>query len=90
VREIIREARHFYTRALLAANLHGVRKGERLDAIPGAPPGLSDPPRACSFGPRCRFAEARCLAARPPEVFLNEGRLVRCILAEPARLDSVH
>jgi peptide/nickel transport system ATP-binding protein len=90
VREIMREPRHPYTRALLAANLHGVRKGERLDAIPGAPPALSDPPRACSFAPRCRFAETRCIAERPPEVVLNEGRLVRCILAEPARLDSLH
>jgi peptide/nickel transport system ATP-binding protein len=86
VRDIIREPRHPYTRALLAANLHGVRKGERVDAIPGAPPALSDPPRACSFAPRCRFAETRCVAARPPEVYLDEGRLVRCILAEPARL----
>jgi peptide/nickel transport system ATP-binding protein len=89
VREIIRAPRHPYTRALLAANLHGVSKGERLDAIPGAPPALSEPPRACSFAPRCRFAVARCVAARPPEVILSEGRLVRCILAEPARLEMV-
>jgi peptide/nickel transport system ATP-binding protein len=89
VREIIHEPRHPYTRALLAANLHGISRGERLDAIPGAPPSLSDPPRACSFAPRCRFAEARCVAARPPEVMLNEGRLVRCILAEPAGLEMV-
>src|SRR5258707_5880578 len=38
VRELIRDARHPYTRGLLAANLHGVKKGERLEAIPGAPP----------------------------------------------------
>src|SRR3982075_4032013 len=37
VREIIHEPRHPYTRALLAANLHGVSRGDRLDAIPGAP-----------------------------------------------------
>jgi peptide/nickel transport system ATP-binding protein len=89
VREIIREPHHPYTRALLAANLHGVRKGERLDAIPGAPPALSEPPRACSFAPRCPFAEMRCVAARPPEVFLDAGRLVRCILAEPACMETV-
>jgi ABC-type antimicrobial peptide transport system ATPase subunit len=51
--------------------------------IPGAPPALSEPPRACSFAPRCRFAELRCVAA-PPDMILNKGRLVRCILAEPA------
>ena len=61
VRDVIRDARHPYARGLLAANLHGVRKGERLDAIPGAPPALHEPPRACSFAPRCRHVEPRCI-----------------------------
>src|SRR5216683_2651237 len=60
VRELIRDARHPYTRGLLAANLHGARKGERLEAIPGAPPALDVAPTACSFAPRCRFAKASC------------------------------
>jgi peptide/nickel transport system ATP-binding protein len=80
VRELIRDARHPYTRALLAANLHGARKGERLDAIPGAPPGLERAPAACSFAPRCRFVEAACRSERPPAVELGPDRLVRCIL----------
>src|SRR5271168_2441525 len=53
VRDILRDARHPYTKGLLAANLHGVKKGERLEAIPGAPPALDAKPTACSFAPRC-------------------------------------
>ncbi len=40
VREIIRSPKHPYTKGLLAANLHGAVKGQRLEAIPGAPPAL--------------------------------------------------
>ncbi len=84
VRDVIRQATHPYTRGLLAANLHGARKGERLDAIPGAPPALHEPPKACSFAPRCSLRPPRCLEALPPAVMLGPDRLVRCVAAEPA------
>jgi peptide/nickel transport system ATP-binding protein len=88
VRELIRDPRHPYTRGLLAANLHGARKGERLDAIPGAPPALDVAPTACSFAPRCRFAEASCHSERPAAVDLDAGRTVRCILTQSAAAAS--
>ncbi len=88
VRELIRDARHPYTRGLLAANLHGARKGERLEAISGTPPGLDVAPTACSFAPRCRFAEASCHRERPPAVDLGNGRMVRCILAPSGEAPS--
>ncbi|WP_284178908.1 ABC transporter ATP-binding protein [Rhabdaerophilum sp. SD176] len=85
VRQIIREPRHPYTKGLLAANLHGAVKGERLDAIPGAPPALETKPTACSFAPRCLVRQDRCETARPPVVNFDPGRMVRCIHAvEPA------
>ncbi len=84
LRELLRDPQHPYTRGLLAANLHGAKKGERLEAIPGAPPALTEPPSACSFAPRCKHAQDRCRAALPPVVQLGEGRVVRCILAEQA------
>jgi peptide/nickel transport system ATP-binding protein len=86
VRDILRDARHPYTKGLLAANLHGVKKGERLEAIPGAPPALDTKPTACSFAPRCKFVEAACRAKPPPLVDVGPGRSVRCILAERAML----
>jgi peptide/nickel transport system ATP-binding protein len=84
VRELLRDPRHPYTRGLLAANLHGARKGERLEAIPGAPPPLNEAPSSCSFAPRCKQAEEVCRIGLPPAVALGEGRLVRCIRVEAA------
>lgn len=84
VRELISNPRHPYTKGLLAANLHGAKKGERLEAIPGAPPALNEPPSSCSFAPRCRQSEEACRAGLPPAVTLGEGRIVRCTRVEAA------
>jgi peptide/nickel transport system ATP-binding protein len=84
VRELLRDPRHPYTRGLLAANLHGAKKGERLEAIPGAPPPLNEAPSSCSFAPRCKQAEDACRTGLPPAVALGEGRLVRCTQVEAA------
>ncbi len=83
VRDLIRDARHPYTRGLLAANLHGARQGERLEAIPGAPPALGEAPTSCPFAPRCRHVAEPCRTAVPPEITVSPGRSVRCILAAP-------
>ena len=81
VREIIREPKHPYTKGLLAANLHGVVKGARLDAIPGAPPPLEEPPKLCAFLPRCAARQGVCESEKPPFKALGPGRRVRCLLA---------
>ena len=80
--EVINDPRHPYTRGLLAANLHDVKKGERLDAIPGVPPALEAKPAACSFAQRCPHTMPRCRAALPPMVVLGERRRVACVLEE--------
>ena len=81
VRDILRSPQHPYTRGLLAANLHGAQKGQRLQAIPGAPPPLDTAPVTCSFAPRCPLKVAGCDAGPPPNVTLAPGREVRCIHA---------
>lgn len=80
VHDIIRDARHPYTRGLLAANLHGAVKGQRLDAIPGSPPALHEPPVLCSFAPRCARHHAACDSAPPPLREPGPGRSVLCHL----------
>src|SRR3569833_531116 len=87
LRDIVRKPVHPYARGLLASTIHGASRGQRLQTIPGTPPSLDQAPRACSFAPRCGFAEQRCPAAPPPNVSISEGRLARCILAE--RLETV-
>lgn len=87
--EIINDPRHPYTRGLLAANLHDVARGARLNAIPGAPPALESRPTGCSFAPRCPLVEPACLAALPPMHVLAPRRRVACIHADAlAPVDS--
>ena len=51
----------------------------RLDAIPGRPPNLIDPPKGCNFAPRCRYVQQRCLEERPPLVEAETpGHFYRC------------
>jgi peptide/nickel transport system ATP-binding protein len=85
LRDIVRNPIHPYARGLLASTIHGAKRGERLDTIPGTPPSLQQPPQHCSFAPRCRFAESRCTEALPPNIEIGGGRFARCILPRPAR-----
>jgi len=82
LRQIVRSPVHPYARGLLASTVHGAKRGERLETIPGTPPSLDRPPLNCSFAPRCGFAEARCTEAMPPNVGIGPDRTARCILAE--------
>ncbi|PVB60448.1 dipeptide ABC transporter ATP-binding protein DppD [Labrenzia sp. 011] len=78
--DVIKDPRHPYTKGLLAANLHGAVKGQRLDAIPGSPPALERAPDACSFAERCSHATDRCRSALPPVVNVSGQHQVTCVL----------
>lgn len=80
--QIVRSAVHPYPKGLLSSTVHGAKRGERLETIPGTPPSLDTRPTSCSFAPRCKFAQDRCTEALPPNVELAGDRVVRCILAE--------
>jgi oligopeptide/dipeptide ABC transporter ATP-binding protein len=72
---------HPYTEALLGAlpqiEGEGIREG-RLTAIPGRPPDLLDPPPACRFAPRCRYAGGDSCTERMPELReIRPGHWVR-------------
>jgi len=86
LREVVRAPSHPYARGLLASTIHGARRGQRLETIPGTPPSLDRAPHNCSFAPRCALAQPRCSEALPPEVQIAPGRMARCILAEQSTL----
>jgi peptide/nickel transport system ATP-binding protein len=86
LREVVRAPSHPYARGLLASTIHGARRGQRLETIPGTPPSLDKAPHNCSFAPRCALAQPRCSEALPPEVQIGPGRIARCILAEQSTL----
>jgi peptide/nickel transport system ATP-binding protein len=84
LREVVKSPIHPYARGLLASTIHGAKRGERLETIPGTPPSLDKAPHNCSFAPRCGLAQPRCVEALPPNVQAGPDRLARCVLAEQA------
>ncbi len=82
LKEVVRSPIHPYARGLLASTIHGAKRGERLETIPGTPPSLGEAPHNCSFAPRCALAQPRCIEALPPNVEIGPGRSARCVLAE--------
>jgi peptide/nickel transport system ATP-binding protein len=84
LKEVVRTPLHPYARGLLASTIHGTKRGQRLETIPGTPPSLDKAPHNCSFAPRCALAQPRCVEAPPPNVTLGPDRTARCILAEQA------
>jgi peptide/nickel transport system ATP-binding protein len=75
---IFYESRNPYTMALLNSipDLEGVK--DSLEAIPGNPPSLLNPPSGCAFRPRCMFAVDECAASDPPVVTVGEAHASRC------------
>jgi dipeptide transport system ATP-binding protein len=74
---IFESPRHPYTQALLdALPEHNVDR-VRLRTIPGVVPGAFDRPAGCLLAPRCSYAAARCVAARPA-LAGDAANAVRC------------
>lgn len=74
VRDVVKHARHPYTKGLMGSipNL-GVRT-ERLTQIDGAMPRLTEIPAGCAFNPRCAERGSRCLVERPDLMPAGAGK----------------
>lgn len=75
-KELYANPRHPYTIGLLKSvpRLDQGRK-DRLVPIEGAPPDLINPPKGCSFAPRCAYRIEKCLTEEPPLMATgNEAR----------------
>ena len=80
VEQMVDAPQHPYSRGLLASTVHGGMRGQRLEAIPGAPPDLAEVPTGCSFAPRCKFVRTDCTTAPPALLAAGDSHLVRCVL----------
>ncbi len=79
VDDILQQAKHPYTRALLKASPRRDSRGEPLEAIPGDVPSGLQTLESCSFRPRCLEVMDVC-DQRPPRVCVGEGHTVACFL----------
>ncbi|MEM1611292.1 MAG: ABC transporter ATP-binding protein [Sulfolobales archaeon] len=79
VDKIFYDPLHPYTKALLRA-VPRVRFFSEVEVIPGEPPDLINPPRGCSFHPRCPLAMEICRKEEPPMIEIEHGRSVACWL----------
>jgi oligopeptide/dipeptide ABC transporter ATP-binding protein len=77
---VFEQARHPYTRALLAAVpiADPTRRGRKRQAIQGELPSPIDPPSGCTFHPRCPRATDTCRAEQPPLWRYADGGSVAC------------
>jgi oligopeptide transport system ATP-binding protein len=78
-RQIFKNPQHPYTWSLLRSIPRlDETKHEKLLAISGLPPDLTNPPPGCKFHPRCRFRVDRCLHDEPPLDEVEPGQMARC------------
>ncbi len=80
--ELFQYRRHPYTQGLFAARPQlGIKRGTRLQTIPGQVPELSNWPTACAFADRCAHVLASCRELTPPLVQVKASEhWVRCPL----------
>ncbi|MDD5338323.1 MAG: ABC transporter ATP-binding protein [Dehalococcoidales bacterium] len=77
-RDIFKNPKHPYTKALIQSVPQLDKKDERLFSIEGQPPSLLRLPKGCRFYPRCTVSMDICKEQEPPEVKIGENRSVSC------------
>lgn len=72
--QLFDNTRHPYTEALLRSIPKMTHSSHhRLTSIPGRPEELLEPPEACCFAPRCRYAQPDCLQEYPQLLARTRG-----------------
>ena len=78
-REVLKNPKHPYTKALLASiPVLGRGKDQQINPIRGMTPNPYNRPKGCQFEPRCDFACDKCKECMPDETMLEGTRMVRC------------
>jgi len=77
--EMFRQPLHPYTKALLSAiPIPDPETGRERIILTGDVPNPVDPPRACRFHPRCRYAKDICREVEPRLEDAGQGHMVAC------------
>ncbi|MEH7380732.1 ABC transporter ATP-binding protein [Bacillus sp. JJ1533] len=84
VKEIFSNPTHPYTKGLLKSVPRlDMDKHEKLSTITGTPPDLLDPPKGCSFYPRCEMAMKICGEYKPEFESISPTQNSSCWLNHP-------
>jgi len=75
---VFKRPAHPYTAGLLGSfpSIKGPKK--RLVSIPGFPPDLVNPPKGCTFHPRCPYAKDICRKKAPAQMEVEPGHAALC------------
>ena len=86
---IFEAPRHPYTEALMNSIPAIDQDAERLNAIRGSVPPLSDLPPGCRFAPRCDHARPECDLAVPPMIEVGPDHEAACIRNTGYRIGGI-
>lgn len=78
--EFFEEPLHPYSKGLVRSMIAFSTELSGVRSIPGEPPSLLNPPKGCSFHPRCPRAMDICREQEPPLLEVGGGRWVKCWL----------
>ncbi|GAA0742421.1 ABC transporter ATP-binding protein [Clostridium oceanicum] len=78
VRDIFKDSRHPYTKALLKSMPSITKNQKRLSTIKGSIPEPTELPKGCSFSTRCEYARKICKEKKPPLKNIENGRCLSC------------
>lgn len=79
---IFKRTAHPYTLGLLNAFPSIIGQKKRLEAIPGSPPDLLNPPTGCRFHPRCKYAQDICMTTEPQLIEIEPLHTSACHFAK--------
>lgn len=82
--EMIFRPVHPYSKGLMGSIIvpEAGEKEKKLEAIPGTPPNLKNPPSGCRFSARCRYTTPMCRGMGISEKDIGNGHSYRCVFSE--------
>jgi len=84
-REVLLNAAHPYTRALLRSVPSVGMDPDEIQIIEGMSPDPVNVPSGCSYNPRCDIADERCTIEDPELVSIDEDHRAACFYTDDAR-----
>ena len=88
VQDVFKNPLHPYTKGLLNSFPSLKGENEKLHAIPGFLPNLSEIGQGCIFAPRCPNATEKCFREKPAQIQLEDERMISCWLYEGGTSDG--